>query len=126
MLSAILATPNPYGGAEEFVKAGWTLAFSTPPESDDKLAIVELEGAQVMLGTDAPEFLPENARPFKGAGVVFYVKLPGGTDIDGVYEKHLRAGVVTDALRDRPWGERAFRATIAGYKFLVVRGEQVS
>jgi uncharacterized glyoxalase superfamily protein PhnB len=119
VLSAILATPDPYAAAEEFVRAGWKLAFASPKESGDPLAIVELAGAQVMLGTDGPKFLPEAARAHAGAGVEFYVHLPEDANAEAIYRTHADAGVATEPLQARPWGGRAFRARLAGYRFLI-------
>jgi uncharacterized glyoxalase superfamily protein PhnB len=119
VLSAILATPDPFATAEEFVRAGWTLAHTTPSGSVDRLAIVELAGAQVMLGTDGPKFRSDVARAHKGAGVEFYVRLPDEADAEAIYRKHQAAGVVTEAMEPRPWGGRAFRAHLAGYRFMV-------
>jgi hypothetical protein len=36
-----------------------------------------------------------------------------------VYERHAAGGVVTQPLGLRPWGELAFDAVIAGYRFLI-------
>jgi uncharacterized glyoxalase superfamily protein PhnB len=119
MLSAILATPNPRAAATEFVRAGWTLAHATPPESGDRLAIVELAGAQVILGTDGPKFLSEAGRAHKGAGVEFYVRLPDEADAEAIFRKHQAAGVVTEPFEPRSWGGRAVRVHLAGYRFMV-------
>ena len=123
MLSVILATENLYKAKNEFINAGWSLVFETPEDSDDRLAIVRLGDAQVMLGIDSPEFLPEESREHKGAGVDIYLTLPDGTSIDSVYEKHLKAGLVKDPLETKPWGVRAFHARICGYSFLIAREE---
>jgi uncharacterized glyoxalase superfamily protein PhnB len=119
VLSAILATPDPHATAEEFVRAGWTLAHATPPGSGDRLAIVELAGAQVMLGTDGLKFVSDAARTHQGAGVEFYVRLPDEADAEAIFRKHQSAGVVTEPLQPRSWGGRAFRAHLAGYRFMV-------
>jgi hypothetical protein len=42
MLTPILATDDPYEAAAVFVRAGWSLIFQTPADSDDPLTIVEL------------------------------------------------------------------------------------
>jgi hypothetical protein len=44
---------------------------------------------------------------------------PQTTDIAAVHERHAAGGVVTQSLSQRPWGELAFDAVIAGYRFLV-------
>ena len=118
MLTPILATDDPYQAAAVFVKAGWSLVFQTPPDSGDPLACVALAGAQLMLGTSLPQFLPAESRAHKGAGVEFHLTVPSA-DIDAVYEAHRRhAESVTD-LAEQPWGERAFHAVLLGYRFLI-------
>ena len=79
MLTPILATDDPYEAAAVFVTAGWSLVFQTPPDSGDPLACVALAGAQLMLGTSLPGFLPAESRAHKGAGVEFHVTVPGRT-----------------------------------------------
>ena len=53
----------------------------------DPLACVALAGAQLMLGTSQPEFLPAESRAHKGAGVELHVTVPSA-DIGAVYEGH--------------------------------------
>jgi uncharacterized glyoxalase superfamily protein PhnB len=72
-----------------------------------------------MLGTAAEEFLPAASRAHKGAGITLYVRLRAEDDIEVIHRRHAAAGVVTGALSDRPWGERAFDAVIDGYRFLI-------
>jgi hypothetical protein len=118
VLTPILATDDPYETTALFVNAGWSLLFQTPADSDDPLACVALAGAQLMLGTSLPEFLPAESRVHRGAGVEFHVTVPSA-DIDAVYEAHRRhAESVTD-LAMQPWGERGFHAVLAGYRFLI-------
>jgi hypothetical protein len=100
---------------------GWELQFATPRDSDDKLACVSLGDAEVMLGTADDQYLPTSSRPHRGAGVSIYVRLPASTDIAAVHGQHAAAGVVTEPLSRRPWGESAFNAVIAGYKFLITQ-----
>ncbi|WP_088287062.1 hypothetical protein [Kineosporia sp. A_224] len=114
MLTPILATPDPYRAADEFVANGWTLVFATPQDSGDPLAAVELHGAQVLLGVDTEQFLPTAARDHRGAGVQLYVEVPAER-LDAVHATHAAPGPVAD----RAWGVRAFTATIAGYSFMV-------
>jgi hypothetical protein len=38
-----------------------------------------------------------------------------------VHERHAAGGVVTAPLSQRPWGELAFDAVIAGYRFLIAQ-----
>jgi catechol 2,3-dioxygenase-like lactoylglutathione lyase family enzyme len=120
MLSVILACDDPYATGDLFVgQLGWRLVFATPADSDDRLVCVELGDAQVMLGTAGEEFLPAAARDVRGAGVEVYVRLPEGVDIEAVHARHAAAGVVTRPLATREWGERAFHAEVAGYRFLI-------
>jgi hypothetical protein len=96
MLSVFLACEDPYDAASSFVeKLGWRLAFATPHDSDDRRACVALGDAEVMLGTAEEQYLPAGAREHRGAGVI------------------------TTTLSMQPWGERAFDAVIAGYRFLI-------
>jgi len=98
---------------------GWRLEFATPADSDDRLACVSMDGAQVMLGTAEERWLPAASREHRGAGVTVYVRLPHTKDIAAVHERHAAGGVVTQPLSQRPWGELAFDAVIAGYRFLI-------
>jgi hypothetical protein len=118
MLIPMLATDDPYVAATAFTDAGWSLIFRTPADSGDPLTCVGLAGAQVMLGTSLPQFLAEESREHKGAGVEFHVTVPA-SDIDDIVAAHTaHAGSTTD-LVVRPWGERAFHAVLAGYRFLI-------
>ncbi|HEY1484592.1 MAG TPA: hypothetical protein VGF84_00735 [Micromonosporaceae bacterium] len=119
-LSAILATDDPYAAARAFVAAGWTLEFETPPDSDDRLAAVSLDGAQLMLGIAEEKFLAAASRDYRGAGVVFHIPVD---DIQSVYERHRDAGVAVDQPVARPWGEIAFHGDIAGYRFMVTAAD---
>jgi len=121
VLTPILATNDPYEAAAVFVEAGWALVFQTPPDSGDPLTCVALAGAQVMLGTSVPEFLPAESRAHKGAGVEFHLTVPDA-DIDGVYEAHRRHAESVTELIDQLWGERAFHAVLLGYRFLIAAG----
>jgi hypothetical protein len=124
MLSVILACDDPYGTADLFVtQLGWRLVFATPADSDDRLACVELGDAQVMLGTAEQEFLPGPARPYRGAGVEIYVRLPESIPIDEVHKRHAAARIVTSPLARREWGELAFRFETDGYRFLIAQAE---
>jgi catechol 2,3-dioxygenase-like lactoylglutathione lyase family enzyme len=117
MLSVFLACEDPYEAASFFVeKLGWRLAFATPRDGDDQMACVALGDAEVMLGTAGEQYLPAASREHRGAGVTVYLRVNG---IDGIWARHEAAGVTTAALSARPWGERAFDAVIAGYRFLI-------
>jgi len=121
VLTPILATDDPYEAAAVFVQAGWSLVFETPRDSGDPLACVALAGAQVMLGTSVPEFLPAENRAHKGAGVEFHVTVPDA-DIGAMYEAHRRRAESVTELIDQPWGERAFHAVLLGYRYLIAGG----
>jgi hypothetical protein len=120
VLSVFLACDDPYLTARQMTEQlGWLLEFATPPDSDDKTAVVSLGGAQVRLGTAEEQWLAADGRDHRGAGVTVYVRLPQTEDIAAVHERHAAGGVVTSPLDQRPWGELAFDAVIAGYRFLI-------
>ena len=122
MLSVFLACEDPYGTARMMTDSlGWQLEFETPRESDDKLACVSLGDAQVMLSTADERYLAANARQHRGAGVTIYIRLPEFADMAAIHARHAAAGVVGEPLTQRPWGESAFDAVIAGYKFLIAQ-----
>ncbi|MER7249813.1 hypothetical protein [Kribbella sp. NPDC000426] len=114
MLTPILATSDPYAAADEFVASGWRLAYSTPKDSGDPMAVVELRGGQVMLGVDSEQFLPAEARDHRGAGVQFYVEVPADA-IDDVHAAHQHPG----PIEQRAWGVRSFVVKLAGYNFMI-------
>jgi hypothetical protein len=118
MLTPILATSDPYGAAAAFVQCGWSQVFATPPDSGEPAGLRRAGGAQVMLGTSAPQFLAPASQPHKGAGVEFHVTVPG-SQIAAIYATHgAHADSVTE-LKPQPWGELAFHAVIQGYRFLL-------
>ena len=120
MLSVFLACDDPYESADFYVeRLGWRLAFATPKESDDRMALVTLGDAQLHLGTADERFLPAGSREHRGAGVTVYIRLPASEDISAVHARHAAAGVVTTPLAARPWGELAVDAVIEGYRFLI-------
>jgi uncharacterized glyoxalase superfamily protein PhnB len=122
VLSIFLACDDPYLTAEHMTGTlGWRLEFATPRESDDKVASVSLGDAHVMLSTAEDKYLPAAARDHRGAGITVYVRLPAVIDITDVHARHAAGGVVTAPLTERPWGERAFDAVIAGYRFLIAQ-----
>lgn len=118
MLTSILATSDPYVAADEFADNGWTRAYATPKDSDDPLAVVELYGAQVMLGVDSEEFLPVDARAHRGAGVQFYVEVPADV-IVAVHAAHRDPG----PIEQRPWGVRSFVVRLAEYSFMIAAAQ---
>jgi hypothetical protein len=118
VLTPILATDDPYQAAAVFCRAGWQLEFETPPDSGDPLTCVSLAGSRVLLGTAEPQFLAAEAQPFKGAGVEFHIDVPSA-EIEAMHAAHQAVDPSASALEDRSWGERAFHATLAGYRFLI-------
>ncbi|HKD90231.1 MAG TPA: VOC family protein [Streptosporangiaceae bacterium] len=121
MLSVFLACDDPYKTARLMTdQLGWRLEFATPADSDDKVACVSLsDDTQVMLSTADAQYLPAASRQHRGAGVTVYIRLPQTNDIAAVHDRHAAGGVVTEPLSRRPWGEVAFDAVIAGYRFLI-------
>jgi len=120
MLSVFLSCDDPYATADVLVStAGWRLVFATPRESSDKLACVALGDAEVLLSTADELYLPAAAREHRGAGVTVYIRLDEDDDIAAIADRHATAGLVSRPLGERPWGEVAFDATIAGYRFLI-------
>ena len=113
VLTPILATDDPYQAAADFVKAGWSLIFQTPRDSGDPLACVGLAGAQPMLGTSLPQFVPAQSRAHKGAGVEFHLTVPS-EDIEAVHEAHRWHAESVTNLAPQPCGERAFHAMLLG------------
>jgi uncharacterized glyoxalase superfamily protein PhnB len=81
-----------------------------------EMACVALGDAEVMLGTAEEQYLPTASRDHRGAGVTVYIRVDA---IDGIWVRHEAAGVITTPLSELPWGERAFDAVIAGYRFLI-------
>lgn len=118
MLTPILATPDPYVAADEFAGNGWTRAYATPKDSTDPMAVVELHGAQVMLGVDSEQFLPADARAHRGAGVQLYVEVPAEL-IEAVHAAHRDPG----PIEQRPWGVRSFVVRLAEYNFMIATAQ---
>jgi hypothetical protein len=118
VLTPILATEDPYLAAAIFVRCGWELFLETPRDSDDRLAGVALGAAQLLLGTDDPAFLDPRDAAHRGAGVELHVTVPPDR-IDDLHVLHREHAEATSELREQPWGERAFHATVCGYRFLV-------
>ena len=75
MIKPILACENPYQVAESFRDAGWSIDFSQPPESGDPLVGISLFDNHFLLGI-TEGYVPNNAVPYIGSGIVFYVVIP--------------------------------------------------
>lgn len=118
MLTPILATSDPYVAADEFANNGWACAYATPKDSDDPLAVVELYGAQLMLGVDSEQFLAVDARAYRGAGVQFYVEVPADV-IVAVHAAHRDPG----PIEQRPWGVQSFVVRLAEYNFMIATAQ---
>jgi len=118
MLTPILATEDPYRTAAIFRRAGWQLEFETAPDSGDPLTCVSLAGSRVLLGTSEPRFLAAEAARFRGAGVEFHIDV-SSDEIEAIHAAHQAVDSSASALENRPWGERAFHATLGGYRFLI-------
>jgi uncharacterized glyoxalase superfamily protein PhnB len=122
VLSVFLACDDPYEIANLMTeRLGWHMEFATPADSEDRLACVSLAGAEVRLSTLDERFLPPASRDHRGAGTTVYIRLPETDDITAVHAQHAAGGVVTKPLSQRPWGELAFDAVIAGYHFLIAQ-----
>jgi hypothetical protein len=81
-------------------------------ENQESISASIESGSKVLLGTSEPQFLAEEARPFRGAGVEFHVDVPWG-EIEAIHLAHQAVDPSASALEDRPWGERAFHVTLA-------------
>ena len=117
MISAILATEDPYEAKQEFLRSGWELLFETPGDSEDKLVCVKIDSVQVRLGSGYPTYISVEAWPFRGAGVDFYIEFESVGIIESVYKNHNYANTAVDELSYKPWGVKGFRAKICGYSF---------
>jgi hypothetical protein len=53
--------------------------------------------------------------------VTVYIRLAPGDDVAAIADRHAAAGMVSEPLAKRPWGELAFDAVIAGYRFLIAQ-----
>lgn len=115
MLRPILACRDPYRAVEEFVRAGWSLDFSQPPESGDPLAGVSLLGNRLLLGV-TEGYVPRESLPWLGCGVELYLTVPAG-ELRRVHEAHRALGPTEPAVQ--PWGDLAFEVVIGGYRFMI-------
>lgn len=114
MIKPILACDNPYIAAKSFQAAGWSIDFSQPPESGDPLVGVSLFDNQFLLGI-TEGYVPCNAMPYIGCGVVFYVVIPK-SEMENTYRTHKDFRI--SELQVQSWGDITFEAQICGFKFM--------
>ena len=83
---------------------GFTEVFRQPDEEGKLVnAQVSFAGGQLMFNLN-PEPVSQ-----QGGCVYFWFRLPGGQDIDAMYEQFLSRGVaVVDEIADQFWGDRSF------------------
>jgi hypothetical protein len=123
MLAPILSTEDPYAAATTFCQAGWKLESDTARERADARAEVSLAGSRVVLvrRTAPTSQKPESAaRP--GVGIELKVTVPP-QELSGLFLLHRSTGLAVSDIVRQPTGERAFRAEIAGFEFVVVSGD---
>ena len=114
MIKPILACENQYQIAESFRKAGWSIDFSQPPESGDPLVGISLFDNYFLLGI-TEGYVPTNALPFIGCGIVFYMVIPE-SEMENVYRRH--RDFITGELQTQSWGDLTFEVEICGFKFM--------
>lgn len=114
MIKPILACENPYQVAEVFRGAGWSIDFSQPPESGDPLVGISLFDNYFLLGV-IEGYVPNNALPYIGCGIVFYLVIPK-SEMENVYRKH--RDFITGKLQTQSWGDITFEVEICGFKFM--------
>lgn len=88
MIQPILACEDPYALAKDFESAGWTIAFSQPPESGDPLVGVSLRDNSLLLGITAG-YVSDCELPYIGCGVELYLTVPKD-EIDAIHQNHQR------------------------------------
>lgn len=115
MIKPILACENPYITANEFEMAGWNIDFSQPPESGDPLVGISLFDNVILLGV-TNGYVEDDKIPYIGCGVELYIDIPKN-EIKEVYSKHNR--YVIEALQIQPWGDKAFKVEICGFKIMI-------
>jgi NTP pyrophosphatase (non-canonical NTP hydrolase) len=127
MLAPILSTEDPYAAATTFCQAGWKLESDTSRDRADARAEVSLAGSRIVLVRRPAQKSPEAESPspegFPPApGVEFKVTVPP-QELSGLFLLHRSAGLAVSDIIRQPSGERAFRAEIAGYDFVVTAGD---
>lgn len=115
MIKLILACENPYQAAESFRNAGWSIDFTQLPESGDPLVGISLFDNHFLLGI-TEGYVPSDAIPYIGCGVVFYVVIPE-SEMENTYRKH--KDFLVSKLKTQSWGDLAFEVQICGYKFMI-------
>ena len=110
----MLGSENPYQAAESFREAGWSIDFTQPPESGDPLVGISLFDNHFLLGI-TEGYVPDNAAPYIGCGVVFYVVIPE-SEMENTCQGH--KDFLTGKLQPQSWGDLTFEAKICGFKFM--------
>ena len=115
MIKPILACQDPYRTAEAFVKAGWNMDFSNPPESGDPLVGVSLWDNCLLLGITEGYVEAEKVDRI-GCGIELYLTVPA----EKIHEIYNRHGVMNPtALTIQPWGDLAFEVCIENFRFMI-------
>ena len=115
MIRPILACQDPYHTAEVFVRAGWNLDFSNPPESGDPLVGVSLYDNSLLLGI-TEGYVETEKLDCIGCGVELYLTVPAD-EIHVIHDKHRM--MKPTALMIQPWGDFAFEVSIDNFKFMI-------
>jgi NTP pyrophosphatase (non-canonical NTP hydrolase) len=123
MLAPILSTEDPYAAATTFCQAGWKLESDTSRERADARAEVSLAGSRVVLvRRPAPASSEPESVARLGAGIELKVTVPP-QELSGLFLLHRSVGLAVSDIVRQPTGERAFRAQIAAFEFMVVAGD---
>ena len=123
MLAPILSAEDPYAAATTFCQAGWKLESDTARERADARAEVSLAGSRVVLVRQPARTSSEPESSARlGAGVALRITIPP-QELSGLFLLHRSAGLAVSDIIRQPTGERAFRAEIAGFEFVVVAGD---
>jgi uncharacterized glyoxalase superfamily protein PhnB len=123
MLSPILACRDVDSSIAFYTeKLGFEHAWSMPPGVDGKtdFACVRYAGAEILLGV-IEGFVDQADVDKRGTGIQIYIEVPNNPGIDALYAKAKVGGInITDAIRDRDWGERTFSFKDPdGYHYLI-------
>jgi catechol 2,3-dioxygenase-like lactoylglutathione lyase family enzyme len=111
MLSPILACRDVDASIAFYTeKLGFEHAWSMPPGANGKtdFACVRFAGAEILLGVIAG-FVDQADVDKRGTGIQIYIEVPHDAGIEALYSTAKMGQVnITDAIRDRDWGERTF------------------